>query len=964
MLIVRVPRGSFAVVAVVCGLLFACGSPADTGASIDVLEPDVGPPPECDSTNALTACDDQNLCTLESCVAGVCVNDPREMACDDGELCTVDDQCVAGVCQGGDPMDCNDENPCTSNSCHPEAGCLSSPLDGDPCDDGSVCTIGDVCSVGSCNGGPEVLECDDADPCTDDTCHAIDGCVNGPNTGADCDDDNVCTLGDVCLDGECTAGVEPLVCDDENACTEDSCEADDGCWNELTVSNACIPNIQVAFPPRAASLIKNDADEVTITITGSVSSGAGPIESLILNGEEVDVAEDGSFAAALTPVVGGNTFELVATDSFNTTTNRVQAFHWSNNYLFPEDKTVYSPESKCFESEFETGCFHVMQEPITNAISWTAAEAACVAWGGHLTSIHSDEENVFVQELAQEKCDKPSLWIGLSDHETEGTFVWSDGSAVDTEKWNPGEPNNAGGNEDFAEMKADGTWNDVGVNKAIGCFVCRKPYKEPDYLFSGHADPGAGLYMSQEAIDDGDHVMPADDLATIFEQVFAGFDVAGLLPSPAAEGVAAGGAVLDVYISNLTYNEPKVSLQSVVGGIDIEAVITGGQADLKAVKKSGPFYVPSTITGEIFLDTITITAQLELWVDEAHQLQVTIKESGVAIAGTDVEIDGWLQFIIEPIINGQIENFIGDIEEQFAGELEGVLGPMLVDALGALAFTFDFDLPSLNPEAAPVHVRVNTDFKKTLFDPNGGLFVLRTLATPDEVTVPYTSPGAPTRNNCGAEEQPLLVLEQSPMEIVLTDDTMNLILFAAWQGGFVEFDVPESLFGDVDLSAFNVTELTATVSGMLAPAISDCGPGGALEIHLGDLRMDASLKLADKPMDVTIYASIRAAFELTANEGSVGFGITDIIEVKTEINIVQDDMVPFGAVLGALIETQVIPTLLEKLSGDALGNIPLPSIDLGESLEGDIEAKITIKPLNIERVNGNTIIGAELDPGT
>ena len=120
---------------------------------------------------------------------------------------------------------------------------------------------------------------------------------------------------------------------------------------------------------------------------------------------------------------------------------------------------------------------------------------------------------------------------------------------------------------------------------------------------------------------------------------------------------------------------------------------------------------------------------------------------------------------------------------------------MLEDALGALAFTFDFDLPSLNPEAAPVHVRVNTDFKKTHFDPNGGLFVLRTLATPDEVKAPYESNGAPTRNNCGAEDQPLVVWENSPMEIVLTDDTLNLILL-------ISFMILSTFFSSDTVSSF------------------------------------------------------------------------------------------------------------------------------------------------------------------
>jgi len=857
-------------------------------------------------------------------------------------------------------MDCGDENPCTLNECDPQMGCMSSPINDEPCDDGSVCTAGDMCEVGVCVGGPDVLECDDDDPCTSDQCHPVDGCVHGPITGASCDDGDVCTVGDQCVDGECTSGQDELNCDDGNACTEDICEYDDGCWNGLIVSNACLPNIVVDYPPRAAGVLRNDASETTIAVTGTVSSGAGDITSLTLNGTDVPVGIDGQFTVNYAPANGGNTLEFVATDSMDATNNRVQSFHWSHNFLFPEDKTEYGPASKCFETTFETGCFHVLEE---TGISWTAAEAACAAWGGNLTSIHSSEENDFVQELAKNSCNQPAFWIGLSDQQEEGTFVWSDGTAVEDVFWNSGEPNNAGGDEDFVEMKADGTWNDVGANKAVSCFVCRKPYEEPQYVFTGHVDPGAALYLGQSVLDDGDHSLPVDDMATIFEQVFAGFDVGGLIPTPAAENVEASGATYDIYISNLTYDPPEVSLTAVTGGLQVIAVINNGEADLKAKKKSGIFLAPGELNGTLYLDMITITALLEISVDENNELSVEIGENSVDIDGVSVDIESWLSGILNPIINGVIGDFVGDIEEQFSGELNSVLGPMLVDALSALAFTFDFDLPSLNPEAPPVHVRVNTDFVQTIFDPEGGLIVLRTLATSDEVTTPYNSLGAPTRNGCGVDPHVLQVLKQSPMEVVLTDDTMNLILFAAWQGGFTEFEVPESLFGEVDLSSFGVTDLTATVSGMLAPAISDCQPDGQLSLHMGDIRLDASLTFAGEPMTLTVYASLKAAFDLSAGPEGVSFGISELQEVKTEINVLEDKMVQYEPLLGALIENQVLPSLLEELSGDQLGSIPLPSIDLGASLDMGVEALITIEPSGVERVNGNTIIGADLAAG-
>ena len=92
-------------------------------------------------------------------------------------------------------------------------------------------------------------------------------------------------------------------------------------------------------------------------------------------------------------------------------------------------------------SPYLDGSLTFIAEPRLN---WTAAEAHCIALGGHLASAHSMAENAILASL----CGDEECWIGYNDIEEEGTWVFVDGSPANfsafpggVAPWNPGEPN-------------------------------------------------------------------------------------------------------------------------------------------------------------------------------------------------------------------------------------------------------------------------------------------------------------------------------------------------------------------------------------------------------------------------------------------------------------------------------------------------------------------------------------------
>lgn len=71
--------------------------------------------------------------------------------------------------------------------------------------------------------------------------------------------------------------------------------------------------------------------------------------------------------------------------------------------------------------------------------NWFDARLSCIREGGDLLSIEDQSEQDFISRRRN-----GSYWIGLSDTQVEGVFVWTDGTNYDTSQfknWDNLEPN-------------------------------------------------------------------------------------------------------------------------------------------------------------------------------------------------------------------------------------------------------------------------------------------------------------------------------------------------------------------------------------------------------------------------------------------------------------------------------------------------------------------------------------------
>lgn len=101
--------------------------------------------------------------------------------------------------------------------------------------------------------------------------------------------------------------------------------------------------------------------------------------------------------------------------------------------------------------------------------------------GGKLVEIETAAENSFLKGVVDNR--KHSYWIGLSDVQEEGIWMWMDSKAKlsDTgfSSWVSGNPNNDGGNENCATINQNtgGRWNDWQCRQSI-FYICESDIKQ------------------------------------------------------------------------------------------------------------------------------------------------------------------------------------------------------------------------------------------------------------------------------------------------------------------------------------------------------------------------------------------------------------------------------------------------------------------------------------------------------
>ena len=81
----------------------------------------------------------------------------------------------------------------------------------------------------------------------------------------------------------------------------------------------------------------------------------------------------------------------------------------------------------------------------TSSKTWENAKEECKKWNARLVKVESSEENDFIKTELLPTDEDDNYWIGLSDSDNEGDWMWTDGTQLDSDgykNWGDNQPDN------------------------------------------------------------------------------------------------------------------------------------------------------------------------------------------------------------------------------------------------------------------------------------------------------------------------------------------------------------------------------------------------------------------------------------------------------------------------------------------------------------------------------------------
>lgn len=524
-----------------------------------------------------------------------------------------------------------------------------------------------------------------------------------------------------------------------------------------------------------------------------------------------------------------------------------------------------------------------------------------------------------------------------------------------------------GGNTLVFETEDSNGW----TRRRVQSFLWSTSFMLPTEPMEGPAPQGIMLFLGQESLDDGDPSKPINDLAAVFQLALDNLDVGSFVDPKSPIASEAG---YDIYVTSLTKGAATATLTGIDGGMHLDASLDDIQGDLDF--DCGQFLCElagGDGTGGLSMSSVDISADILISVDDENALQVDLANVATTVNNLDIwSNNGWTNFLLGLLEGLILDGVVSDVEALLADEVQNTLGPLLVDGLGGFSLSAPIDFPSLADPDAGITVNLETDVGATDWHDGvapprrspaqGGLIDFRGGGYVEERLTSYDNDGIPYRADCAHGSGVLDIPRSGALEIGLTDDLINQLLYGAWAGGLLEFELglggddEGGTGGDGGGGPGGIEIEGVEISGMLAPTATDCNPDGLLYAHVGDMQITATIIIMEQQIDFVAYSSLALELEIGASEDGVTIDIPGLAWIESELTVMQDEAIDQEESLTALLNSLVETQLISGLSG-GFGGISLPELDVS-ALAGLPEgsATLSIQVDEVERLPGVTVM--------
>ncbi len=546
------------------------------------------------------------------------------------------------------------------------------------------------------------------------------------------------------------------------------------------------------------------------------------------------------------------------------------------------------------------------------------------------------------------------------------------------------------------------------------------------------------LFLGQNFLDDGDHNQTKiDDVATLVEILLDSLDLAAIVPPDVPvldqefpdlvnipllnqlgfEIDLVGGLNLAIYIEEVSFADPFVSINTRDGGIDLLISFDGPAEDpgiyfqlfielafnLEVQSKFGGTEVLAVgiapglaLQSSFGLETLLVEASLDIHKNVGEELNIKVAEFNIVPAGFHIEfLKDDTAIILGPInINGQgvidlgtinlgqlgfmqtINDFLSNnlidpildfiipaVLDLVEPLVEDQVTKMLGDLLNQFEITLPIPLPQLPGADKAVEISFKTRFSSALFTENGGELGLGAgFWAPKEVDREVL--GSLLRAGCGSGAFGWPTFDSAEKFMFAAAlDMVNELLYAMWWGGGLKLSLDESVLGDISIDQFGITDLSVATDFFLPPILDDCTAKGMIELQLGDLLLIPSFKVMGAPVTISLYVSAALDAVIFGDGNEIGLQINGVTDIGTQIVSIDGNLGALGGMfdIEQLVEGVLVPMIVEQVSNLSLGSFPIPEIDLSGIVPGiPPGTSLSLGNLVIEMSKGYLVFGGEL----